>query len=783
MGGFDQGFALGGHLAERNTDRKWMLADEERRSKAGQYIETGKSQIADLRELEKNGLKDSQQYKDLQQAHGNTQYAFNQLYHPDNAPGAIQKDWHYLFEKMHGIVSPQSKTPSSSTSQAPATTLNTPAAPLTTPDLPAIDPVKGVRVPSLEGSAPVAGTTGPGMANPPKGATPTMAVAKPQGLMEAGTIPIWNRQSVLHDNGTHSRELAISIPEGQGNEVLIPLIVDGKFLTPNGKMPAGDIPQNADEWDKASPEWKALKMRAEAHYKKTGQHLGKFGGGTPEENKKNVDAYAQVLDSRGAGTGATPVTLPAPPPVTVTKAPPVPWGQAQLLKKQAASMQKAQEQAALLASGVGLSPEQQAEITAHAGSAGRYANLQGDMAAWDKDNPNAPKDDRNAQYNQLYQKWFGTTGKGNWKPATGTVTDPTDPNKKIHVSYNFNSSTNQYANTDGSPVRPDLLATFTPDASAAGGNEQDYQDAAAKGYEGSRAQFRAEQAARGRGSIAGLKYDKATGQISDPATGKRYNANDEYNPPEVSEMFKQQASFLKKQQDFQLKMAGVRGAAYNMTKPMIVLDTANDNSPSVATFGDMQKQPGRYVPAGEADKAIVKENLMQDIAGSSKATRKAISDLKEDFPADMQVKMAIAMKSEDPPDSLNQLFPAAAINSLSDDQQKVFIAVQQLVEQGMAMRSVLGAGQGSDTMRAAMRTTLPSVLGPSKSFAMKQLDAFDATVARLHRGVPKVKLNETPMADLNPSAQKHQLNEIKKFTSGPQAGKTGIWNGTGWAIQ
>jgi hypothetical protein len=57
------------------------------------------------------------------------------------------------------------------------------------------------------------------------------------------------------------------------------------------------------------------------------------------------------------------VTLPAPPPVTVTKAPApasLSWGQAQLLKRQAASMQKAQQEAALLASGAPLSPQQQA---------------------------------------------------------------------------------------------------------------------------------------------------------------------------------------------------------------------------------------------------------------------------------------------------------------------------------------------------------------------------------------------------------------------------------------
>lgn len=769
-----------------DNSRKARTQDEERQFRAGQYIDTGKTQISDLRDLEKAGLKDSQQYKDLQEAHGNTQAAFNELYHPIKSPGAIQQDWHYLLGKIKGITAPKDKSPASITSQAPAMTVNTPTAPITTPALPAYQQTTPAlalddNLHTHPGSvttdiARVATTTLPGMTAPPLTITQSFADKPAPGMVSQGNLDLSKRPNIDNGDGTHSSTFSMSFGTDKG-EVLVPGVGDGKTYPERQLRVLYTLPDGSQKW--AVPGNQPHNWIAPQHptpqnnealnqYHKTGKNFGTF------EDDKAADAYGKTLHedqekygndglkvnpaSRPAGN----ITLPAGPTTKVTQAPAPSWGQAQVLKQKAAAMQKAQKEVNLLVAGAPLSPDQQAVSQAHAQSAARYANLQGDMAAWDKDNPNAPKDDRNAQYNQLYQKWFGTTGKGSWKNVTGTITDPTDPNKKVHVSYSFNSNTNQYANTDGTPVRPELLSSFTPDVSASGGNEQDYQDAVAKGYEGSRAQFRAEQAARGRGSITGLKYDKATGQISDPATGKRYNATDEYNPPEVSEMFKQQASVLKKQQDFQLKMAGIRGAAYNMTKPMIVLDTANGNAPSVATFGDMQKNPGRYVPASEADKAMAKENLMQDIAGSSKAARKAINSLKDDFPVEMKTKMIVAMKSEDPPAELDQLFASGALGSLTSDQQDVFVALQQLAEQGMAMRSVLGAGQGSDSMRAAMRTTLPSVLGPSKAFAMKQLDAFDATVARLHRGVPNVKLNETPMTGTTP---KHTIKiGDKKYT-------------------
>jgi hypothetical protein len=70
----------------------------------------------------------------------------------------------------------------------------------------------------------------------------------PLGILEPGNIKLEGRPIIHNPDGTISSERSFSIGE-EGKEVLIPKIVDGKELTP---------------------------QEAIAHYKKTGEHMGKF---------------------------------------------------------------------------------------------------------------------------------------------------------------------------------------------------------------------------------------------------------------------------------------------------------------------------------------------------------------------------------------------------------------------------------------------------------------------------------------------------------------------------
>lgn len=108
---------------------------------------------------------------------------------------------------------------------------------------------------------------------------PNMGVIAP-GLKEPGNLELNGRPLVQNSDGTHSSEYSVSFGTDKG-EVLVPTVVDGRFLTPDGKKPAV-----------GSPEEKQMVQAAKEHYTRTGQHLGVFD--TPE----NADAYANAVHNR-----------------------------------------------------------------------------------------------------------------------------------------------------------------------------------------------------------------------------------------------------------------------------------------------------------------------------------------------------------------------------------------------------------------------------------------------------------------------------------------------------
>lgn len=131
----------------------------------------------------------------------------------------------------------------------------------------------------------------------------TMVIPNPKGLIEPGNLPIDNRPTVHNADGTHSSEYSVSFADDKGHEVLVPTVVNGKFLTPDGKKPP-----------EGSAAEKAMFKAAWDHYLQTGQHLGKF------DNPDDADAYANKLHSRGSARPSTSAGA-APKPATGSRAP------------------------------------------------------------------------------------------------------------------------------------------------------------------------------------------------------------------------------------------------------------------------------------------------------------------------------------------------------------------------------------------------------------------------------------------------------------------------------
>jgi hypothetical protein len=196
----------------------------------------------------------------------------------------------------------------------------------------------------------------------------------------------------------------------------------------------------------------------------------------------------------------------------------------------------------------------------------------------------------------------------------------------------------------------------------------------------------------------------------------------------------------------------LRGGSYGATRQYSVLDTKNGNRPVYVSADELNRsnneEPGRYLASGPGTTALNKENLMEDIRGGVQQVRDALNNPKmPEFTAGQRIKIAVAMRERDSHSAVESLITSGTLGSLDPTQEDYLIAHSILAEQAMAMRTVLGAGQGSQDLRSAITATFPGPTTPSKAYGLKQLDAFENTINRLERGIPNVPLK--PLAGGN----------------------------------
>jgi len=198
----------------------------------------------------------------------------------------------------------------------------------------------------------------------------------------------------------------------------------------------------------------------------------------------------------------------------------------------------------------------------------------------------------------------------------------------------------------------------------------------------------------------------------------------------------------------QEKTAEIKVQGFGNIREFPVLDTKNGNSPMFLNANDVnaanKAEPGRYIPAGVGVPALNKTSLIEDIRGNIQATRDSIKSLKTDFTPTQRAAIAYVLKSPDIRASATPFLQGSVAASMSPEQVDYVTNIFQLVENGMAMRSVLGAGQGSDELRAAIKATLPGAATPNKAWADTQLNKFESVLNRLSRGVPTVPLRSMP---------------------------------------
>lgn len=153
-------------------------------------------------------------------------------------------------------------------------------------------------------------------------------------------------------------------------------------------------------------------------------------------------------------------------------------------------------------------------------------------------------------------------------------------------------------------------------------------------------------------------------------------------------------------------------------------------------------QPG-LMPGSLATGAMNKTALIEDIRGGTQQVRDSLHGMSDqEFDIKDRALIAGALKSRDPRGAVTQLIGGQFKGVLSDKQQEYLINLANLTENAMAMRSVLGAGQGSEDLRQAIVNTIPGASTPNRKYALTQLDTFEKTLNRLERGIPNVPLRQ-----------------------------------------
>ena len=549
---WNAGWNIGAQIAQERRAQKQGRANELWEDKRDQF----KTNVANLAAKYPTLLgpkgEDTPESLKVKYALNQAELAKDEFESPPKGPGAIERLERLLYLTKTG--KPQAPIAQAAASAAPA--------------------VAGAAPPA---TAPLQSGTVPQAPSPGSSTPRTMAVPNPKGLVEAGNIPIDNRPVVRNPDGTESTEYSVSFGDAKGREVLVPTVVNGRFLTPDGKKP-----------QPGSPEEKAMFQAAWQRYLQTGQNLGKF------DSAEDADAYAQALHNRGngsqppvaspAGTSGTPTIVPPKIEPGAASAPSAaqpggtkkPTLTPRQLKQQAQASQRAQQESEQLLAGGALSPGQQATGTAQATEAGKLASVRADMEAFMSLRPDATAEEQQTYLNDLIQKYFGTTARGSWTTISGKINGQP-------ITLRYDKNTNRTTYQTGETVSEEDLSNFVQDVKTTEVDREraEYDTAVKSGYKGSFLQYKTEQAAKGRAAVP--KPQTAQQQFTaireKQIKGEPLTADD--------------AAFLQAEQDWiNLSITQPKEAGYQALAWSRIVQAEVPGQP-----GEMQ-----YVPAGVAYK-------------------------------------------------------------------------------------------------------------------------------------------------------------------------------------
>lgn len=210
------------------------------------------------------------------------------------------------------------------------------------------------------------------------------------------------------------------------------------------------------------------------------------------------------------------------------------------------------------------------------------------------------------------------------------------------------------------------------------------------------------------------------------------------------------------------KLAGIRASTYIQSREYGVYDTKTGKL-AMLNPAQINKDPERYTPAAGGAAAITKEAVFGDLYYNADNVEEAAKNLKHGFDNKDRALAIMALRSNDPTNSVSTYLSSVAQGHLKPDQIDYITALASLQENAMAMRSVAGLGAGSDMLREQISRTVPSAGTPNLPYVQRQLKLFRGTAQRLEKGVPLVATPDRPSLSTPPAPQPGQPDRQLKW--------------------
>ena len=200
------------------------------------------------------------------------------------------------------------------------------------------------------------------------------------------------------------------------------------------------------------------------------------------------------------------------------------------------------------------------------------------------------------------------------------------------------------------------------------------------------------------------------------------------------------ANFMQKSKERLAEVTGAaRGKAYLAGRTKDVWNTATRDF-DIRTQDEVdranKKSPGTYYSQTIATKYLPQATLLADMRGAKDRVVGSLAKLDKNFSQTQILQISNMLKLTNPEGAIGNYIKANIGKTLSESQVDYITDLLVLKENALAMRSVLGAGQGSDMLRSAIEATVPGAMTPNRMFATKQLEKFGHTLDRLERGIP-----------------------------------------------